>query len=120
MSRWTRSSASSPIDPCDLARRGLALEELSSLINAHLDYEEAHAVPMIRRFFTERDFLQVEKSVMKATRREVPTLIGVVSDHVTSEEFAALVAAAPAVLALFWKVSWRRRWTAKRALLYGR
>jgi hemerythrin-like domain-containing protein len=104
--------------PTPLTHRGLILEELSRLINAHLDYEEAHAVPMIRETYTVKDFELVEKQVMAAMKRDVPRLIGVVSDHVSPTEFSGLLAGAPVVLTVFWKLSWKRRWTKQSQVIF--
>jgi hemerythrin-like domain-containing protein len=101
-----------------LAHRGPMLEELSRLINEHLDYEEAHAVPMIRETYTAHDFELVEKQVMADLRRDTPRLIGVVSDHVSPTEFSGLLAGAPVVLTILWKLSWKRRWTKQARVLF--
>jgi hypothetical protein len=95
------------------------LQRLSDLINTHLDFEEEHALPLIRKHFTAKEFLAVEKIVMKSMKREVSTLIGVVSDHLSAEQFAEMLGTAPLPLRLLWKFSWRKQWAAKRPAIYG-
>jgi hypothetical protein len=41
------------------------------------------------------------------------------ADFMSEDEIAGLLAGAPAILGLLYKVSWRRRWARRRALVHG-
>lgn len=103
-----------------LPERAPALAELHELINAHLDREEATAVPLIRAHITVAEWDAVtERAIAEAGRRKVPTIYGwyasAASDELRAEALATVPGIARVLFRLFWWPAYQRR--ARR--LYG-
>ncbi len=102
-----------------LVDRARYLAELSDALNTHLDHEEADAVPLLRRHLTQAEWDADAKVHMKEVRKDTPMFFGTMTDVMTPEEFDGIVAEAPKVLVLLYKLSWRRRWAKRRRLVHG-
>jgi iron-sulfur cluster repair protein YtfE (RIC family) len=103
-----------------LPDRARYLDELSVALNTHLDHEEAEAVPLLRRHLTQAEWDADSKAHMKEVRSDTPMFFGTMTDYMSEAEFDGIVAGAPKILVLLYKLSWRRRWAKRRALVYGR
>ncbi len=99
--------------------RAMALEQLSVLINRHLDREEESALPLIRRHFGAAEWQADGKRHMKETRADLPMFACIMFDHMTEQEVAGVIAAAPKILGWLYKLSWRRAYAKRRRLVYG-
>lgn len=102
-----------------LSVRAVAMERLSTLIGRHLDHEEESAVPLIRRHYTAAEWDAEGKVHLKATRAELPMFACIMFDHMTEQEIAGTVAAAPKILVWLYKLSWRRTYEKRRELVYS-
>jgi iron-sulfur cluster repair protein YtfE (RIC family) len=102
-----------------LVDRARYLHELSDALNTHLDHEEAEAVPLLRRHITAAEWEADAKVHMKEVRKDTAMFFGTMTDFLTQEEFDAIVAEAPKVLVVLYKLSWRRRWAKRRRLVHG-
>ena len=102
-----------------LSVRSVALEQLSVLINRHLDHEEESALPLIRRHFGADEWEGDGKRHMKETRADLPMFACIMFDHMTAQEIADVIAAAPKILGWMYKLSWRRAYAKRRELVYG-
>jgi Hemerythrin HHE cation binding domain len=102
-----------------LSVRAVALERLSVLINRHLDHEEDSALPLIRRHFGADEWEADGKQHMKQTRADLPMFACIMFDHMTTQEVADVIAAAPKILGWMYKLSWRRAYAKRRELVYG-
>jgi hypothetical protein len=103
-----------------LAERAPVLAQLHELINAHLDREEATAVPLIRTHVTEAEWEALtQRAIAETGRRKVPTVYGWYASAASAELRAEAIATVPAIarvlLRLFWWPAYQRR--ARR--LYG-
>ncbi len=102
-----------------LADRAIALEQLSVLINRHLDHEEEAALPLIRRHYSADEWEADGKHHMKETRADLPMFACIMFDHMTAQEIAGTLAAAPKILGWMYKLSWRRAYAQRRQMVYG-
>src|SRR4051812_46366181 len=102
-----------------LRDRARYLDELSAALNHHLDHEEADAVPLLRRHVTQAEWEADAKVHMKEVRKDTPMFVGTMTDHMSQEELDAVIAGGPKILVLLYKLSWRRRWAKRRALVHG-
>lgn len=102
-----------------LSVRAVALEQLSVLINRHLDHEEDSALPLIRRHFGADEWEADGKQHMNQTRADLPMFACIMFDHMTTQEVADVIAAAPKILGWMYKLSWRRAYAKRRELVYG-
>jgi hypothetical protein len=102
-----------------LSARAVALEQLSVLINRHLDHEEESAVPLIRRHYSADEWEADGKHHMKETRADLPMFACIMFDHMTEQEVAETIAAAPKLLGWMYKLSWRGKYAKRRELVYG-
>jgi iron-sulfur cluster repair protein YtfE (RIC family) len=102
-----------------LSVRAVALERLSVLINNHLDHEEDAALPLIRRHYTADEWEADGKHHMKQTRADLPMFACIMFDHMTEQEVAGTISAAPKLLGWLYKLSWRRAYAKRRRLIYG-
>jgi iron-sulfur cluster repair protein YtfE (RIC family) len=102
-----------------LRHRAVVLHELSDLLNAHLDREEAEAVPLIRRHFTYAEWEADGKTHTKKLRKDLPAFVCTMIDHMTADEVTQLMATAPKILVVLYKLSWRRKWARRRPLIDG-
>ena len=102
-----------------LVDRARYLAELSEALNTHLDHEEAEAIPLLRRHVTQAEWDADAKAHMKEVRKDTAMFFGTMTDFMTTEEFDEIVAAAPKILVVLYKVSWRRRWAKRRRLVHG-
>jgi hemerythrin HHE cation binding domain-containing protein len=103
-----------------LAERAPVLAELHELINAHLDREEATAVPLIRAHITAAEWAALtQRAIAETGRRKLPTVYGWYASAAPAALRAEAVATVPALvrvlLRLFWWPAYQRR--ARR--LYG-
>jgi iron-sulfur cluster repair protein YtfE (RIC family) len=99
--------------------RAVALEQLSVLINRHLDHEEEVALPLIRRHYSADEWEADGKHHMKQTRADLPMFACIMFDHMSAQEIADVIAAAPKMLGWMYKLSWRRGYAERRELVYG-
>jgi hypothetical protein len=102
-----------------LHQRAVVLEELSDLLNAHLDKEEAEGVPLMIRHFTRAEWEENGKAHTKEVRKDLPSFVPTMIDHMTEAEVEQLIATGPKLLVLIYKLSWRRRWAKLSSLIYG-
>jgi iron-sulfur cluster repair protein YtfE (RIC family) len=102
-----------------LRHRAVVLHELSDLLNAHLDREEAEALPLIRRHFTAAEWEADGKAHTKKLRKDLPAFVCTMIDHMTPDEVAQLMADGPKILVVLYKLSWRRMWARRRPLIDG-
>jgi hypothetical protein len=102
-----------------LPDRARYLEELSVALNRHLDHEEADAVPLLRRHFSQAEWDADSRRHMKEVRSDTPMFFGTMTDFMTQQELDSVVANGPMILVLLYKLSWRRRWARRRALVHG-
>ena len=102
-----------------LSVRAVALEQLSVLINRHLDHEEAAALPLIRRHYTAAEWEADGRHHMKQTRADLPVFACIMFDHMSAQEVADVIAAAPKILGWMYKLSWRGKYAKRRELVYG-
>jgi iron-sulfur cluster repair protein YtfE (RIC family) len=102
-----------------LSVRAVALEQLSVLINRHLDHEEESALPLIRRHYSADEWEADGKHHMKETRADLPTFACIMFDHMTEQEIAEVIGAAPKLLGWLYKLSWRSKYAKRRELVYG-
>jgi hemerythrin-like domain-containing protein len=103
-----------------LPERAPLLAELHALLNAHLDREEATAVPLIRRHVTTTEWdAWTERAIAETGKRNVPKVYGwyasAASDELRTEALASVPALVRALFRLFWWPAYQRR--ARR--LYG-
>jgi iron-sulfur cluster repair protein YtfE (RIC family) len=103
-----------------LAERAEVFTQLHELLNAHLDLEEAVAVPLIPVHFTEAEWEALaDRATSETSRRRMPVLFGWLASAGTQEQRDAALANVPAIprvlFRLFWWPSYQRR--ARR--LYG-
>jgi Hemerythrin HHE cation binding domain len=99
--------------------RAVALEQLSMLIGRHLDHEEESALPLVRRHYSAAMWEADGKRHMKGSRADLPMFACIMFDHMTEQEVAATIAAAPKILGVLYKLSWRRKYAKRRELVYG-
>jgi hypothetical protein len=102
-----------------LAERAPVLADLHKRINAHLDREEALAVPLIRSHITVAEWDALAKRAAKETGRNIPTVYGWYASATDAAGVTEALRAVPApvriLFRLFWQPAYRRR--ARR--LYG-
>ena len=102
-----------------LQDRAPYLAELASALSVHLDHEEADAVPLLRRHLTRAEWEADSKTHLKEVRRDTAMFVGTMTDFMSEDEVADLMANAPKALVVLYKLSWRRRWAKRRALVHG-
>jgi hemerythrin-like domain-containing protein len=103
-----------------LAERAPVLAELHELINAHLDREEATAVPLIRRHITvaEWDAL-TERAIAESGRRTIPTIYGWYASAAPAELRAAALKTVPALVRVLFRLFWWPAYQRRARRLYG-
>ncbi len=99
--------------------RAIALEQLSALLNRHLDHEEESAVPLIRRHFSAAEWGADGRQHLKETRADLPMFVCIMFDHMSEAEIAGVINAAPKILGWMYRLSWRRAYAKRRELVYG-
>ena len=103
-----------------LRHRAVVLDELSDLLNRHLDREEAEGVPLILRHFTKAGWEADGKAHTRKMRKDLPAFVCTMIDHMSEDEVAELMRTGPKLLVVLYKLSWRRRWAQLRPQIYGR
>ena len=103
-----------------LAERAPVLAELHERINAHLDREEATAVPLMRVWITPSEWEALtQRAIAETGRRRIPTVYSwyasTASDELRAEAVATVPGMVRVLLRLFWWPAYQRR--ARR--LYG-
>jgi hypothetical protein len=103
-----------------LPERAPVLAELHELINAHLDREEATAVPLIRAHMTvaEWDAL-AERAAAETSRRAVPRVYGWFASAADDELRAAALAGVPALARVLFRLFWWPSYQRRARRLYG-
>jgi len=104
-----------------IAARADALQQLHELINAHLDLEEAVAVPLIRAHVTLAEWEALgERAIREMGRRRLPTIYGWYASAGNAEQVAAALASVPAVARVMFRLFWWPAYQRRGRRLYGR
>jgi hypothetical protein len=104
-----------------LPERAPVLAELHELINAHLDREEASAVPLIRRVVTTAEWdAWEERVVADIGRRNAPKVYGWYASAASAELLAAALATVPPLVRVLFRVFWWPAYQRRARRLYGR
>jgi hemerythrin-like domain-containing protein len=103
-----------------LAERAPVLAELHQLINAHLDREEATAVPLIREHFPMPEWEALsERAIEETGRRRIPTVYGWYYSSAGEELRAAALATVPGLVRVLFRLFWWPAYQRRARRLYG-
>jgi len=97
-----------------LAERAEALAELHTLINSHLDDEEATLFPLLLKHYTKAELEAIDQKMHETFgRKEVPLILGWILSALDPEMRATSLATLPLIprtlLKRVWEPSYRRR-----------
>ena len=102
-----------------LPGRAAALRDLHRDLSAHLDREEASAVPAIRRLIPKSAWaLEDERFQRELGSDRTPTLVWVLG-HLAPDARRAMLAELPPPVRFLYRAVWRPRHRRQVALLYG-
>jgi hypothetical protein len=103
-----------------LPRRAAALRDLHRDLTGHLDREEAHAVPAIRRLIPQSAWaLEDERFQRELGADRTTTLVWILS-HLPPEPRRAMLAELPRPVRVLYKSVWRPKHRRQLVLLYGK
>jgi hypothetical protein len=112
------AAAGDPARP--LPERAPVLAELHEQINAHLDREEATAVPLIRAHITAAEWDALgERAVAEVGRRRIPVVYGWFASAAPAELRAAALATVPGVARILFRLFWWPAYQRRARRLYG-
>jgi hypothetical protein len=101
------------------AERAGVLRELHIRLNAHLDREEAHAVPLIRQHITVAEWEALAKRAAKETGRRIPKVYGWYASAVDEARVAAALRTVPPPVRVLFRLVWRPAYDRRARRLYG-
>lgn len=95
------------------------LRELHERLNAHLDREEAHAVPLIRRHITVAEWEALAKRAAKETGRNIPKVYGRYASAVDDEQVKAALRTVPVPVRVLFRLVWQPAYNRRARRLYA-
>lgn len=95
------------------------LRTLDRLLNTHLDLEESEVVPLIREHVSTAWWEESAKKVTKSHGRDLPMIAAWVIDAAAPADREHIFAAAPAVMRILYRLSWRRAYERRVSQVYG-
>jgi hypothetical protein len=102
-----------------LAERAAILRDLHGRINAHLDREEAHAVPLIRTHITVAEWEALAKRAAKETGRRIPKVYGWYASAVDEARVTEALQTVPPPIRVLFRLFWRPAYNRRARRLYG-
>jgi Hemerythrin HHE cation binding domain len=102
-----------------LAERAAILTDLGERINAHLDREEALAVPLIRKHITVAEWEALAKRAAKETGRRVPRVYGWYASAVDDEQVKKALRTVPPPVRVLFRVFWQPAYARRARRMYG-
>jgi iron-sulfur cluster repair protein YtfE (RIC family) len=101
------------------AERAATLRDLHERLNAHLDREEALAVPLIRQHVTVAEWEALAKRAAKETGRNIPRVYGWYASAVDEERVTAALRTVPVPVRVLFRLFWRPAYNRRARRLYG-
>lgn len=103
-----------------LPERAPVLAELHELLNAHLDREEATAVPLIRRHVTAAEWdALTERAIAETGKRNVPKVYGWYASAASDEQRAEALGTVPPLVRVLFRLFWWPAYQRRARRLYG-
>ena len=102
-----------------LAERAGVLRDLHERLNAHLDREEAHAVPLIRKHVTVAEWEALAKRAAKETGRNIPKVYGWYASAVDGERVKEALRTVPPPVRVLFRLFWQPAYNRRARRLYG-
>lgn len=103
-----------------LADRAAALAELHALVNAHLDREEAGAVPLMQAHLRLDQWEAIgERANAGISKRDLPTVYGWFYSAGSDELRVAALAGVPAVVRVLFRMFWWPAYQRRARRIYG-
>jgi hypothetical protein len=102
-----------------LAERAAVLRDLHERLNAHLDREEALAVPLIRSHITVAEWEALGKRAAKETGRKIPKVYGWYASAVDEQRVTEALQSVPPPVRVLFRLFWRPAYNRRARRLYG-